>query len=273
MRSSVTPDGVDQLLEGLNSQNELAANETVLKGPFGLFHANVCQWKSRDLVPVATDAHCTEMQGEAVNWTAITNCLVPEPCTSLDMDDIVGSLDVDAGFPNHASAFPIGPGLEGAWPARPSPLDLHLNQHSSHEISQPLSSCAPFLLEHYKFQSDKLFSPLRSRKPPWEVLHLPCALSTFAELTLFKATTHTKKSLFYAILAVSAFNLDKMTLGQKDGSNYWWVTGEHFTRLAKEELGLSYANELDGVNRAKYKDLLMAILTIVTVSVRLVAYV
>ncbi|KKF95609.1 Arginine metabolism regulation protein II [Ceratocystis platani] len=113
----------------------------------------------------------------------------------------------------------------------------------------------------------KIFSPLRSQKPPWSILHFPRALSAFSELAVFKKINHAHAALFYAILAVSAFNWDNLNRSYKSKSTYWRCVGGEFWRCAKRQLELSGEAEFFGESKAKYKDILMSMLTMVTIAV------
>ncbi|KZF19096.1 hypothetical protein L228DRAFT_251186 [Xylona heveae TC161] len=123
------------------------------------------------------------------------------------------------------------------------------------------------LFEHYKSQAGRLFSPLLIRKSPWAVLHLPCALATFSELTLWNTASPVRLALFNALLAVSAFNLDRIQLYQMSATNRWWVLAEGFRKVAQKELQSCLSLEPAKSKEIKYKEQLMALLTMVTISV------
>jgi hypothetical protein len=151
-----------------------------------------------------------------------------------------------------------------------TPLSLssfYFASPGGHCAQESISPNTHYLLDHYKSGMGRLFSPLRTHKAPWAMLHFPRVLTVLSELSVFKMTSHAKSSLFHGILSVSAFNLDKLRLEQTGTSNYWWAVGENFRDRAKLELGYSCNTELSGEHRAKYKDILMAILTVVTISV------
>lgn len=133
----------------------------------------------------------------------------------------------------------------------------------------PVPPSSGFLLSHYKEHIGKLFSPLRVRKSPWEVLHYHGAVSAHSALCLPNKTSHAKVALFYAVLSVSAYHFDntKLRSSASGTTDLWWVLGEGFQRQAQLQLEKSCNTELDGAGKAKYKDLLMAILTMVTISV------
>jgi hypothetical protein len=131
---------------------------------------------------------------------------------------------------------------------------------------------ATFLLDHYRQQMVKLFSPKGSQKPPWAILHLPNALSTLSELTTSGTASHARLSLFFSLLAVSSFNLDRLYLDVPGVSDFWWALGDEFRNFAKQEVKKSIAAEFTGPKLSKYKDVLMALLTMVTISVSLNRY-
>lgn len=133
------------------------------------------------------------------------------------------------------------------------------------ECMSVIPSSSSFLLNHYKLQMGKLFSPIRVRKPIWSVLHLPSAMATFSQLTVFGEASHAKSALFYGLLAVSAFNLDKIST--ESASSYWWAVGERLSQKAKQELQQACNLELDGPKKSKYKDILMAVLNMITIAV------
>ena len=154
----------------------------------------------------------------------------------------------------------------------PSPLDLHIDYGIVEDLDTSVSAHAHFLLDHYKSQMGILFSPLHARKPPWSILHFPRALSALSELNVFKEARHAHTALLYSVLAVSAFNWDNIHREMKDGSTYWRNVGEGFRHGARKELEWACETELAGEKCSKYKDILMAILTMITISVSTILF-
>ncbi|KAM5379640.1 hypothetical protein ACJZ2D_003834 [Fusarium nematophilum] len=146
-------------------------------------------------------------------------------------------------------------------------LNLHIGSATTGEVDDSIFPQAHFLLEHYRSQTGKLFSPLRVRKSAWSVLHFPRALAALSELSIFKKAKHANTSLFYSILAVSAFNWDNIHCDEKGSSTFWRSVGEGFRRRARRELEWTCETELVGEASSKYKDILIAVLTMVTISV------
>ncbi|TDZ15265.1 hypothetical protein Cob_v011783 [Colletotrichum orbiculare MAFF 240422] len=79
-----------------------------------------------------------------------------------------------------------------------SPLSFHISQDVGANLEVSLSSHADFLLDYYKSQMGKLFSPIRVRKPPWSMLHFPRAVAAFSELSVFKTARHAHVALLHA---------------------------------------------------------------------------
>ncbi|KAF2136914.1 uncharacterized protein K452DRAFT_236777 [Aplosporella prunicola CBS 121167] len=165
-----------------------------------------------------------------------------------------GLLDI----PNHSMAEQAHHGLLPS----PIPPSLPLTTLSERLVPQD----AGFLLMHYKDHIIKLLSPLKyHRKTPWNVLQLPCAMNTFAELTLGNHPNNARNAVFNGLLAISAFNFTNASSG--DAVTYWKGVGDLYKRRAHEFLKLSLRHEVSEPKRAKYKEVLMAMLSMVTLSI------
>jgi arginine metabolism regulation protein II len=117
------------------------------------------------------------------------------------------------------------------------------------------------LLRHYRTNMGNWFSPLNIKRHPWSVLHLPIALSAVSELSIWGKTTHARITVFRALLAVSAFTLNHSI------SPFWQEVGIRNKTLAKSEMKHCLTKELYGPHRAKYQDILVALLSLVSISV------
>lgn len=136
-----------------------------------------------------------------------------------------------------------------------------------HSVDRVVPDNAGFLLSHFKNHIVGLLSPLKHHpKKPWDILQLPCAMSVLAELTMHRRPNHAKYTVFYALLSVSAFNLRSMSSGS--AGNYWTEVGNEYNERAHQSLKLSLARETGLPKRAKYKEILMAILSMAMISVR-----
>ncbi|KAK5992072.1 Arginine metabolism regulation II-like protein [Cladobotryum mycophilum] len=103
------------------------------------------------------------------------------------------------------------------------------------------------------------------QKSPWKIMFFPCALQTFAELHLWSSTSHTRAAILYALLANSAFQLhNSQPLGNVWPT--WFETASKYQEIAKKHLRYALQTELLGPRQAKYKQLLMAVLSVAMIS-------
>ncbi|KAH6886351.1 fungal-specific transcription factor domain-containing protein [Thelonectria olida] len=260
MQEIVDEDEIDQVLSSLDS----GGNGQVC-GPFLVFPA------SNQLPPNPLDeVILSEPLPGASNLCSWPGAILEDSNVSA-LDDVLLHVENTDNPALDLSSFSMIPRISPiavAQVASPSPLDLHIDDGFCQTLDASVSSHAHFLLEHYKSQTGKLFSPLRVKKSPWSILHFPRALSALSELSIFKNTKHAQTSLFYSVLAVSAFNWDNIHRARQKGTTtYWRSVGEGFRRGAKRELEWTCETELAGEKSSKYKDILMAILTMVTISV------
>ncbi|KAJ5558724.1 hypothetical protein N7535_009397 [Penicillium sp. DV-2018c] len=146
-------------------------------------------------------------------------------------------------------------------PSRTTALDLE-------NFSMPV---AKMLLDHYRNNMVALFTPARTEaKSPWEAVYIPSLLSTVGEVGLAGDSSNAKVSLLFAVFAISAFSLDggsSPTEG-RPVSQDWNALGELYRERATRRLKLSLADlSRKQAKKEKYKDILMALLSMVTISV------
>ncbi|KAJ5413718.1 fungal-specific transcription factor domain-containing protein [Penicillium cosmopolitanum] len=281
----IDDDEIDKVLSELDSEtHEFQANGLLVMGPFALFWANTALPEasvnhelpsepsaSMDFLYVAgdhddisltptVDMDCTSSFGQIPGPFSLF-----APCWST-YPDIHIDADPNYNISERLVAVNLPP-MNNSQIALPSPLSFHVSLNIENDLEAPVSPTTHFLLRHYRAQAGKLFSPRRVHKSPWDIMHLPRVLSIFSELSVFNKSTHAETALFYGTLAVSAFNFDRLGLEQDGSSDYWWVFGERLRHKAKVELGRSFDTEISGGGKSKYKDILMAILTMVTISV------
>jgi arginine metabolism regulation protein II len=143
----------------------------------------------------------------------------------------------------------------------PYPRDIPHSHPGLPEEAEPL-------LRHYRQTMAGQRSTMRAkRKSPWEIIFLPCALETFAELSLWNEASHTRSSIFYTLLAHSALQLH---MAQKPNalSTSWKEIGLRNHERAQSHLRQALQHEMFGPKQASYKELLMAILAMAMTSVR-----
>lgn len=136
-----------------------------------------------------------------------------------------------------------------------------------HGAGFSLPEFAEPLLRHYKQNIDHATTTIQAKRTsPWQIIFLPCALETFAELSLWNTASHTRSTIFYTLLAHSAFQLH---MANKPGNlaNQWREVGIRHQEKAQSHLRNALQLEMFGPKQAKYKELLMAILAMAMTSV------
>lgn len=150
-----------------------------------------------------------------------------------------------------------------------SPLYTSLSTQSATDIGDLAPSITNLLLSHYKENLISQFMSLEHHKPPWQVLHLPCATSAYGEIAISGDTNNAKASLLFAIFAISALNLDRREQQTSGEKLQWRVAGELYRDRAKKRLQACLREQDGMIKTAKYKEVLMAILSMVTICVSL----
>ncbi|GJP88528.1 hypothetical protein AnigIFM63604_007060 [Aspergillus niger] len=162
--------------------------------------------------------------------------------------------------------------LSGGFLMGPSPsVPLQASLLSSPEIQYAPSVTnlappdAPLLLSAYTKNVTQLFSPIQLEKSPWSMLYMPPAMETLALLTMGELANNTRMSIFYAILATSAFT-QRLSSLTRSASQYWQRQAETFAIEAQNHLKRALHDASSSVKKVKYKDVLIALLCMNTVS-------
>ncbi|TVY41544.1 Arginine metabolism regulation protein II, partial [Lachnellula subtilissima] len=124
------------------------------------------------------------------------------------------------------------------------------------------------LLDYYSSHIIYIMTMSPGKKPPWKIIHLPCAMGALAELMVYgEASSSAKMALFYALLSVSSFHVGLAEKSSLERSHYWYEKG--ISHKAKSEVYLrsSLDQTLPKSSRGKYKEVLMSLLSMVTIGV------
>jgi arginine metabolism regulation protein II len=121
---------------------------------------------------------------------------------------------------------------------------------------------AVFLLKYYASTIPSLVSPYRHTKTPWHILFIPHAKNCLAALTLGEDLDHASLAAFYGTLAISAFSLSGAFQSQ-----LWLEQAITYKQKAREYIRLMLKTAYDIPKKAKYKSILMALLTMVQGSI------
>ncbi|KAJ4377335.1 hypothetical protein N0V83_000160 [Neocucurbitaria cava] len=117
------------------------------------------------------------------------------------------------------------------------------------------------LFKHYSITVLKLLTPFQHSKTPWHVLFMPHVKNCLAALTLGEPLDHASLCAFYGVLAVSAFSLHGLSACAS-----WLETAKAYKQLAREHARKMLHSAYDIPKTAKYKSILMALLTMVQVA-------
>ncbi|KAJ5137740.1 hypothetical protein N7526_003973 [Penicillium atrosanguineum] len=138
-----------------------------------------------------------------------------------------------------------------------SPTSLTSAPGSSNAIPQD----AVFLLKHYSSTVISLMTPVRHKKTPWHILFIPHTKDCLAALALGEEMNHASLCAFYGTLSISAFSLSGVSQSQS-----WLNQGRTYLRQAQNYARMMLLTAYDIPKPAKYKSILMAILTMVQLS-------
>lgn len=144
-------------------------------------------------------------------------------------------------------------------PSRSSASDLE-------DFTMPLTK---MLLDHYRHTMVTFFTPARvEAKSPWEAIYIPSLLSTVGEVGLAGDSSNAKVSLLFAVFAISAFSQSQSPSPEEQGYQDWNALGELYRERASRRLKQSLFNlSHDKAKKEKYEDILMALLSMVTICV------
>ena len=128
-------------------------------------------------------------------------------------------------------------------------------------VSHNIPEHAVFLLKHYSTTVLNFLTPFRHTKTPWHILFIPHVKNCLAGLTLGEQLDHASLSAFYGTLAISA-----LSIGGVSESQLWLQQGRTFQQLAREHAREMLKMAYKAPKSAKYKSILMALITMVQVS-------
>ena len=179
---------------------------------------------------------------------------------------------------NPSSEFNLATYSEPVLPHEPS-NSLHDPSHDLTRSSAPAtllkdvsSSDAEMLLRHFDEQVIAHFSSLPpGEKRHWTILNIRSAILTLANITYMRPshTSNAQVANLLALLAISARHLaHQNSIQGTHGASDWLSMSEATLRQAKEHLQYSLKSEVRLPARAKYKDQVMALSSMLAFAVR-----
>lgn len=125
---------------------------------------------------------------------------------------------------------------------------------------------APLLLKHYADNIIASLTPFRHTKTPWHVLFLPNAKNTLASLAMGERMNDADLANFYGVLALSALSIRHSSTASR-----WRIDAIDYQKKAREHIQVVLRHALDQPKRFKYKSMVMALITMIQVSVSLMS--
>lgn len=284
---------LDQLLSQLDVEVELTEAEvTSCAGPFGVFRLGHCR---DDDTPSSGTQDC---ENASINpwWDDffLSDFSVDKSFPGLEVG-FLGGLDDHRGlYDNGVDISLLSPMLDGdtlglfttpRQPYLPSEVESRLvvppcappPQHQRFLSIQYATDLTDvdvpsirLLLARYQENLVPAFAPVKAlTKPLWERVHIPRVHETLGEILVKGDAGDAKCALLFAILSAASYYLDTVGGGPPHHSlTPWKDMGRMFQQRAKARL-VSSLRTLD-ITRTKhnYKDMLLAILSMVTVCVR-----
>ncbi|KAF4998617.1 hypothetical protein FGRMN_2943 [Fusarium graminum] len=125
-------------------------------------------------------------------------------------------------------------------------------------IENSVPDDAVLLVKHYSTTVLRGLTPFRHSKTPWHVLFLPHVKSCLAALTLGEKMDHASMCAFYGTLSISAWSL-----GGIYSSDKWLHKGKVYYEKASCHFRMMLHTAFDIPKKAKYKSILIALLTMV----------
>ncbi|PYI00444.1 C6 transcription factor [Aspergillus sclerotiicarbonarius CBS 121057] len=283
LAASLDPDDVHTLLTRMDEhcerqEEETSTNFTTHLGPFGAFR--IVQ-PEMDLSEVPMEPAEEPPQEDSPPNVGLDMALDDTFSNDPLMECLFGHVNVDAAGDLDAQDFfattlpfpesdEISPRSVTGGFLMGSSIPLQASLLSSPEIRYTPSVTnlappdAPLLLAAYKNHVTQLFSPIQLEKSPWSMLYVPPAMETLALLNMGELANNTRMSIFYAILATSAFTHRLSTT--RSATEYWQRQAETFAVEAQNYLKRALHDASSSVKKAKYKDVLIALLCMNTVS-------
>ncbi|KAK1633773.1 fungal-specific transcription factor domain-containing protein [Colletotrichum phormii] len=202
-------------------------------------------------------------------WSVDDNSLAMEPYFLPGPFD---NFSTDGMIDNMSQPWMHGEGT-GSFPL-PDEQDLSISRKAPSPFTNNMPGIEPYLPSHaasllrYYKTMESSSSVKGMRISPWQLWLLPCALETFAELSLWNTTSHTRHSILCTLLAKSAFHMHQSSnKGSQKPTTQWQDIGQNYQKSAQSHLKMALQGESDQASQAKYNEILMAILATAMVSV------
>lgn len=288
--TEVPPKRAMRLLQQIDAECEKAAASDTFptySGPFGVFRvvpnaSSVTKPANEilsdlefdlDVVDESVPSHTEYPVDSCVELTPWTPAGFPPDAGSRD-SNIVSNLDffdIDPtsssflAFTEFPPNFPLPQNCSELFPGISVSLDEDSSPSSISSLTSNPSSVpsnAVFLLQHYSTSVIGALTPFRHSKTPWHVLFLPYVRQCLAAMMLNEKLGHAGLCAFNGALALSALSLEGHSRSQT-----WFQEGVVYSQRARQHARVMLKTAYDTPKTEKYKSILMALITLVHVSI------
>lgn len=146
----------------------------------------------------------------------------------------------------------------------PLPKTLAIDNFGIPTTSLAIHPMARYLLNYYIEDVADMMTVIPLAKNPWKSIYFPRAIMAIGELASLGKTSNARHGLLNALLAVSAFNLQSKFVRGSDEMKYYVSLG---IQLRKQAAFFVSKCLEDDILTQKYKDVLVAVLSMVTIDV------
>ena len=269
LTSAVPPKAAFQMLSEIDEQCDDVTS--IQRGPFGAFKLTPSQpspppdhlCENTETREVAVQQDLTSVRSP-LSQELLQSMLEQSDQLSLPNSPDFWNMSLDSGrFQEVFEDFSLPEMCDSAltqMPRRRSP-SLFFASSSLTNSDNSLPQDAVLLLNHYTTTVIKSLTPFRHTKTPWHILFLPHAKSCLAALMLGEHLDHASLTAFCGTLAMSAFSL-----GGLSRSAVWLKQGKRYEHQARNYARLMLRTAYDIPKVSKYKSILMALMTMVQLS-------
>ncbi|KAG7806839.1 hypothetical protein KL921_004633 [Ogataea angusta] len=146
----------------------------------------------------------------------------------------------------------------------PLPANIAVDKFGIPNTSLTVHPMTRYLLNYYIENLADMMTVIPLPKNPWKFIYFPRALMAVGELASMGRTSNARNCLLNALLAVSAFNLQSKFTRGSDEMKYYVDLGIQLRQQATNFLNKCLEED---VLKQKYKDVLVAVLSMVTIDV------
>lgn len=245
---------IDSLLDRIEADAPTSGLLTVLHGPFATFSASPKSSTSTS-TPCVADAIAEQCSGILTDYSSTS----PGPACDRTKSEY------------------------GSWGRRssethlpPTPQSLYTLLSSPGNSTDVSASRIPaeveYLLHHFTTDVVDFMTAVPTPKGPWKTVHLPRAIQGCGEVAFRGTTSHARNALLHALLAIGAYNLGAKctTSGQTSHASSWRQVALEHTNRSIAYLKSCLQSHCAISERGKYKEVLAAMLAMITVEVILI---